>query len=967
MDIDTEPRTHSEYTVGWICALPKEQTAATAMLDREHKRLPKPPNDPNTYTLGSIGEHNVVIACLPKGQYGTNPAATVAAWMVSTFPTIKFGLMVGIGGGIPPKVRLGDVVVSTPVGQFPGVVQWDIGKANEGGNFERTGSLNNPPTSLLTALTTLETRHALGRSNIPQYLAELKTKFPGIVSKYLPSGLQDILFKANYGHVNKGPIDTNNNKSTAADENDDEREDEDDEDEEEEEWNEDESCKLCDRTEVVKRKARDMTVHFGLIASGNQVIKDAALRNKLKKDFDGHVLCVEMEAAGLMNNFPCIVIRGICDYADSHKNKDWQEYAAVRASAFAKEFLSFVQASEVAHDRPVNEILGHVIREIETNVNKLRTHIENEEDLKIIEWITPIDFGPQQSDFLARRQPGTGQWLLDSTKFQTWKATRSQTIFCPGMPGAGKTIISSIVINNLDHAFQSDPTIGIAYIYCNFRQQGDQKINDLLASLLKQLTRKCQHFPDSVQALYKRHRSGATRPSTLELSNALQTIAGTFSRIFIIVDALDECQTSSRLQFLPELFHLQARCGANIMATSRVTPEITAQFKDSFLLEIRATDEDVRMYLDGHMSQLRPFVRDNSQLKEEIKNAISEAVDGMFLLAQIYLSFLEDKLTTNDIRTSLATLQKQDRTSSEEQKTEILGHAYDRIMERIEQQQSGLKKLALKVLSWITCATRPLSTYGLRDAVAIQHGASRFDDGDMPDVEDMVSVCLGLVTIDEQSNIVRLVHYTTQEYFARARENWLLNAHTEITISCVTCLSFEIFEIGPNLIRTMNEGYVGFIFHGVYVYAASNWGYHAKYSGIENSQLILDFLHCPSKTFACDQAVKDRGPWNRKVPASESQIMTTGLHLAAHFGLERLAMKMLDENVFVDSPDHDGQTTLSRAAQNGHDGVVKLLLQRRAFVNAKDKYNRTPLSLAARNGHDMVLKLLLETNACGID
>ncbi|KAJ5734429.1 hypothetical protein N7493_003215 [Penicillium malachiteum] len=239
MDIDTEPRTHSEYTGGW--------------------------------TLGTIGEHNVVIACLPKGQYGTKSAANVAAWMISTFPTIKFGLMVGIGGGIPPKIRLGDVVVSTPVGQFPGVIQWDIGKANEGGSSERTGLLNNPPTSLLTALATLETRHALGRSSIPQYLEELKMKFLGIVSKYLPSGLQDILFKANYGHVNKGPMDTDNNKSAAADENVDERE--------EEEWDEDEdeSCKLCDKTQVVKRKARDMTVHFGLIASGNQVIKDATL------------------------------------------------------------------------------------------------------------------------------------------------------------------------------------------------------------------------------------------------------------------------------------------------------------------------------------------------------------------------------------------------------------------------------------------------------------------------------------------------------------------------------------------------------------------------------------------------------------------------------------------------------------------------------------------------------------------
>ena len=137
--------THGDYSVGWVCALPKEQTAATAMLDQIHPDLPKPPNDHNTYTFGSIGKHNIVIACLPKGKYGNNSAATVATRIVATFPSIKIGLMVGIGGGILPKVRLGDVMVSTSVDQYPGVVQWDMGKAEKDGNFKQTGVLNNPP------------------------------------------------------------------------------------------------------------------------------------------------------------------------------------------------------------------------------------------------------------------------------------------------------------------------------------------------------------------------------------------------------------------------------------------------------------------------------------------------------------------------------------------------------------------------------------------------------------------------------------------------------------------------------------------------------------------------------------------------------------------------------------------------------------------------------------------------------
>lgn len=332
--------THNDYTVGWVCALPKEQTAATAVLDQRHANLPKQPNDPNTYTLGSIGKHNIVIACLPKGRLGTSSAATVATQMVCTFPSIKIGLMVGIGGGIPPKVRLGDVVVSTPVDQFPGVVQWDFGKAEEGGNFKRTGALNNPPTSLLTALAKLETEHELIGPKIPDYLDELKQKWPRLTPKYLKSDLLvDVLFNADYNHVN-----TCTDSRTITENNDGDEE--------------EKSCQFCDRAKAVKRKPRDMRVHYGLIASGNQVIKDATYRDKLKKDLGGNVLCVEMEAAGLMDNFPCIVIRGICDYADSHKNKDWQEHAAAVAAAFAKELLGYVQPSEVNRERPVKDILS---------------------------------------------------------------------------------------------------------------------------------------------------------------------------------------------------------------------------------------------------------------------------------------------------------------------------------------------------------------------------------------------------------------------------------------------------------------------------------------------------------------------------------------------------------------------------------------------------------------------------------
>jgi len=258
--------------------------------------------------------------------------------MVNTFPAIKVGLMVGIGGGVPPKVRLGEVVVSTPVDQYPGVVQWDLGKTETDGHFRRTGALNNPPGVLLTALAALETQHEMEGSKIPDYLDELKLKWPRLATKYLRAdSLEDLLFKADYNHVNESTTITEDSYDKSEGE---------------------ENCQSCDKTKIVKRKPRDMRVHYGLIASGNQVIKDATLRGRLNKDLGGHVICIEMEAAGLMDNFPCIVIRGICDYADSHKNKNWQEHAAATAAAFAKELLNLLELNDVKEERTAKDILN---------------------------------------------------------------------------------------------------------------------------------------------------------------------------------------------------------------------------------------------------------------------------------------------------------------------------------------------------------------------------------------------------------------------------------------------------------------------------------------------------------------------------------------------------------------------------------------------------------------------------------
>jgi hypothetical protein len=253
------------------------------------------------------------------------------------------------------------------------------------------------------------------------------------------------------------------------------------------------------------------------------------------------------------------------------------------------------------------------------------------ENKAVLDWVATVDYSSQHSDFIGRRQPGTGQWLLDSTEYQQWTETAKQTLFCPGIPGAGKTILTSIVVDDLHARFQDDVHIGIAYLYCNFRRQ-DQKVEDLLSNLIRQLSQDQSSLPECLRIFYDKYK-GRTRPSLDELSKALQTVANLFSRIFIVVDALDECQLSdgSRSKLLTEIFALQSKAGANIFATSRFILDVTERFKDNVSLEIRAHPGDVQRYIEGNIAHMPSCVARRPDLQKEITTKIIRAVDGMYV------------------------------------------------------------------------------------------------------------------------------------------------------------------------------------------------------------------------------------------------------------------------------------------------------------------------------------------------
>ncbi|KAF3230010.1 hypothetical protein TWF191_000249 [Orbilia oligospora] len=898
-------KSHSEYTIGWVCALPKEQTAAIAMLDERHENLPHPAQsgDDNSYALGSIGVHNIVIACLPKGKIGTVSAASVALHMIRTFPNIKFGLMVGIGGGIPNKgkIRLGDVVVGTPTGSFPGVVQWDIGKATQGGGFDRTGALNNPPNFILAALGRLETEQELSGSKVSEYLEQMIIKFPKLTKYVKLDSFEDVLFKSSYDHRDT-PEDPGE-----ADEKDEEGSDDEEEEEDEDEDEEEESCRYCDKSKIVKRKARDMRVHFGLIASGNQVIKDAKFRDDLNKT---------------------------------------------------------------------------LVARIEEKVEKVHTRLDRKDDLEVLDWLTPIDYTSQQTDYLNQRQQGTGEWLLNSTEYNNWLTadTGKKVLFCPGIPGAGKTILTSIVVDDLTTRF-SKMKIGLAYIYCNFRRKDEQKIQSLLASLLKQLalTSTQSDLPEAVKEMYQRNTEKRMRPSIDDIFRALESVSKDYERVFIIVDALDECQTSYNCReiFLSKLFQLQSNCGTNLFITSRALPEIMKKFDsvDAEVLEVRAHKEDVRNFLEAQISS------SGEQLlidcREEIKDEITNVVDGMFLLAQLHFEAIKTKTSLKKMRSALKTLSAGEKAYD---------NAYEDAMARIEAQSDDFKDLAYHVLWWIIRAKRPINTAELRHALGVEVNESKIDEENCPENTKMASVCAGLVMVDEESQVIRLVHYTTQEYFERTWTKWFSEADRNIAETCVTYLSHEIFmKEGPT--RNDEDLEARLQSNPLYDYAANHWGYHVRISLIGNTPLVMTFLESRNAVLACSQAMT--------APIESYDIEKfegwTGVHLAAYAGVYESVVGMLDKEAVIDVEvggdqtslppattsgqakpkppmdmeikDGDGRTPLSLAVTSGQAAVVKFLIKKGADLEAKDKSNRTPLLLAVVHEREEAIELLIDGGA----
>ncbi|KAK6226549.1 pfs domain-containing protein [Colletotrichum tabaci] len=597
-----------DYTVGWVCALPKEMTAARLMLDDLHESLAKIPGDENTYTFGNIRDHNIVIACLPSGQYGITSAAIVAENMRRSFPSIKVRLMVGIGGGAPDKhdVRLGDVVVSHPTATSSGVVPYNFGKTVQAGRFEQTGFLNKPPRELLAVVAKLRSDDSSLPDRISATLGQLQERDPSSASFAKPLDDPDRLFDATYDHI-KG----------------------------------EDTCAKCEASKLLERPRRPTDhpkIHYGVIASADQVMKHGLTRRQLADDHDP--LCFEMEAAGLMDSFPCLVIRGICDYSDSHKAKKWQEYAAATAAAYARELICVI---------PTHVTQNSLVHANLSPADKAMRRKDLWESLKFDQ----ID--SRQSNIKSALGK-TCRWLTSHRSYRDWLDPAKLPehhgfLWISGKPGAGKSTIMKFVMSRTKRGKVKKSPANAAVIHFFFNARGEELEKTTLGMYRSLLHQLLQNLPDLQQVLdtadFGLLKESSSFPWELRLLQKLfkKAIRKLGQRqISCFIDALDECaeeEVREMVKFFEGLGRLAIKRGTTLYTcfSSRHYPHI------SIRNGLRLTLEEQ----NGHEKDLEEYVREKLETKnkrqtDDLTAQILRKSSGVFMWVVLVVDILNKEI-----------------------------------------------------------------------------------------------------------------------------------------------------------------------------------------------------------------------------------------------------------------------------------------------------------------------------------
>ncbi|EFY98005.1 ankyrin repeat protein [Metarhizium robertsii] len=896
-----------DYSVGWVCALPIEVAAAKATLDRIHGNLPPGPDsdDNNNYILGSLQGHNVVLAYPNFGVYGKTSVASVATQLHANFKSIRFNLMVGIAGGVPDTkgdIRLGDIVVSKSTAGWPGVVQYDLNAERAEDQFIRGRALDQPTRLLLTATGKAETAAIFDESQIPQYISEIVRKDP--ITFAHPGPEHDVLFEANYDHT-----------TIESEEN---------------------GCNHCNPDRIQPRRPRetqDPIVHYGLIASGHHLMRHGAARDKLAHRKG--VLCLETEAAGLKDAAQYLVIRGICDYADSHSSRLWHAYAAVAAAAYAKEVLSFIP------------------RVPKTTPLATNTYAEAAPVLDALLLTRPEVDRKSLIALKGRRVDGTCEWLIQHPSYREWLADASPPLlWISGGPGKGKTMLAIYITAVLQPVVDAAENV-LLYYFCSNRDKNRNTGLTIMRGIIHQWIGLHPHMAQYIKNSFEgTETTKYTVSSFVSLWRVFLTLlrqSGS-SQVVCVLDGLDECEKESLSQLLDAVGNYlsnspeKSRPRLKLILLSRPQPAIL-ESKLGQYQQIKLDDSDteishdVKRYIFAKVAELASEQNLSEEMVAQVHRALLAGADGTFLWVGFVANELQGK-SWGEINKILRRVPKG------------LGGVYQRLLQQID-DKDGL----VPILQWIVLAARPLTVDELTVATGIK------TSGTFPETEvikNRLSFCGLLVKIE--GGVVNLVHESAKEFFQSDQVNikgismFRMSRHTHRTLMR-TCL--EHVERGYRTPERIDEK-SGRDF--LLPYASQYWPVHFHHA--------IDVIDAPSEFsrpfFQVDSRIRDewwKFYWEQEKNGGNPPSFTL-LHLAAYLGNVAWAKMLISGHArLISQKDNYGRAPLSWAVNRGHRDMVELLIHRGARVNAKDRSKLTALHIAVTGQHKDIVCVLLDQGA----
>ncbi|KAI1264662.1 ankyrin repeat-containing domain protein [Xylariaceae sp. FL1019] len=587
-------------------------------------------------------------------------------------------------------------------------------------------------------------------------------------------------------------------------------------------------------------------------------------------------------------------------------------------------------------------------------IESLVQHQGNEVHKDLIDWISTVDMLAQQNDLVRRCQEGSRRWLFDSATYREWLSMNNMVLLCHGKLGTGKTYTMAMVAETLRTTL--DARILTVYLYCSYRDR-TQTVDGLLCTVLRGALEEATLDTEEVVASCMQLRRAKQRLSRQRAVSLLVKLFAKFSRVNLLVDALDELPVDVRLPFINDLLNLRrANTNTNLLLTTRDNFGIGQMFEREdrcMLLEVRASDIDIRQYLSENVDRLPKFVRNSSGLKNELIDLITNTSDGMFLLAELQLKSLTKILTLRKLRIELSQL------SGGSNRYDKL---YDEAMQRIRFQGPEAEQTALRTLLMVSCARRPLSTGELIHALALDEDCEELDADMIPEIDDVVSTCDGLVVVDNASDAVRLVHKSTQDYFQRNISRWFREAHKRVANICLRYM--ESAKLGC----TGREPDLGT--YSFFAYASENWGYHIQIKDTKDHPKTsrLDPLDgFDQQTYI---AMTDR--WGARQIAEDVSDVESNIIGACYsnrvswvellltvrkYDINKNSQKTSDPIVFRACPDH---MLLTIAVARGYTSMVKMLISHGADLNLRNARSQTPLMTAVDDGHVALVALLLE-------